>query len=177
MSSAAKARLSALSEQLVNPPKPANFGTFEDIPRIPTIAKDNIGASVTDKVVIITGANSAQGIGRATAHQFARNGAKAIFICDYKTDLLEVHQRELKSLYPDVEVHARKVDAGEEVDVENVVNEALEKYGRLDIFFANAGISITQSRILDSSAEDFMKVMRTNTLGSVHISHLTRLVI
>lgn len=120
-----------------------------------------------DKVIIVTGANSPQGIGRATVHQFARNGAKAIFICDYKTDLLEVHQRELKSLYPSVEVHARKVDAGEELDVEKVVNEALEKYERLDIFFANAGVSITQARILDSSAEDFMKVLRTNTLGSV----------
>jgi NAD(P)-dependent dehydrogenase (short-subunit alcohol dehydrogenase family) len=76
-----------------------------------------------------------------------------------------VHIRELKSLYPNVEVHARKLDAGEEADVEGVVNEALEKYGQLDIFFANAGISITQARILDSSAEDFMKVMRTNTLG------------
>ena len=44
MSSAAKARLSALSEQLVNPPNPADFGTFENIPKIPTIAKDNVGA-------------------------------------------------------------------------------------------------------------------------------------
>jgi len=44
------------------------------------------------------------------------------------------------------------------------VNEALDKYGRLDIFFANAGISALK-RILDGSAEDFMKVMKTNALG------------
>lgn len=98
-------------------------------------------------------------------HQFARNGAKAIYICDYKTDFLDVHCRELKQLYPNVEVYARKVDAGEEADVEKVVNEALEKYGRLDIFFANAGISGMSARILDASGEDFMKVMRTNALG------------
>lgn len=165
MSSALKARVAAISEQLANPPKPSDFGTFENVPKIPHIAKDNIGPSVKDKVVIVTGANSPQGIGRATVHQFARNGAKAIYICDYKTDFLDVHCRELKQLYPNVEVYARKVDAGEEADVEKIVNEALEKYGRLDIFFANAGISGMSARILDASGEDFMKVMRTNALG------------
>ncbi|KAK6415143.1 hypothetical protein LTR95_017625 [Oleoguttula sp. CCFEE 5521] len=165
MSSAPKARLAALSEQLVNPPKPSDFGTFENINRIPKIAKDDVGPSVAGKVIIVTGANSPQGIGRATVHQFACNGAKAIYICDYQTDYLDVHKRELKSLYPNVEVHARKVDAGEEADVAGVVDEAVNKYGRLDVVFANAGISITQGRILESSAEDFMKVMKTNALG------------
>jgi NAD(P)-dependent dehydrogenase (short-subunit alcohol dehydrogenase family) len=105
------------------------------------------------------------GIGRATSHQFARNGAKAVFICDYKTDLLDIHAREIQSLYPGVEVHARKVDAAEEPDVENLVNEVLEKYGRLDIFFANAGITTGMERITEASADNFMKAMRTNALG------------
>lgn len=77
---------------------------------------------------------------------------------------METHKRELNSLYPDVDVHTQQIDAGEEADVERVVNEALEKYGRLDIFFANAGISITTERITEGSAEKFMKVMRTNAL-------------
>lgn len=115
--------------------------------------------------MIVTGANSANGIGRATSHQFARNGAKAVFICDFKTDLLDIHAREIESLYPGVKVYARKVDAGEEADVETLVNEVLEKYGRLDIFFANAGITTGGERILDASADNFMKAMRTNALG------------
>lgn len=115
--------------------------------------------------MIVTGANSPNGIGRATSHQFARNGAKAVFICDYKTDLLDIHAREIKSLYPKVEVHARKVDAGEEADVEKLVDEALEKYGRLDILFANAGITTGGERILEATADNFMKAMRTNALG------------
>ena len=77
--------------------------------------------------------------------------------------------REIQSLYPNVKVHARKVDAGEETDVENLVNEVLEKYGRLDIFFANAGITTGMERILDAKAENFMKAMRTNALGSVSL--------
>lgn len=162
MSGAPKARLQALSEQLAKPR--TDPGTFEGIPKIPRIAEDAAGPSVAGKVVIISGANSPLGIGRAAAHQFAHNGAKALYVCDYNTEHLETHKREIASLYPNVDVHPRKMDAGEEADVEKVVNEALEKYGRLDVFFANAGISVTMAKVLDAEAEDFMQVMKTNAL-------------
>ena len=45
-----------------------------------------------------------------------------------------------------------------------VVDEALEKYGRLDIMFANAGIVGTNRIFGDIEAEEFMKTMRTNVL-------------
>ena len=105
------------------------------------------------------------GIGRATAHQFAHNGAKAVFLCDFSDTYLEVHKRELNSLYPDVEIHTRRFDAGDEQSVKGVVQEALDKYGRLDVMYANAGINLTLTRFTEASAEDFMKVLRTNTLG------------
>lgn len=73
--------------------------------------------------------------------------------------------RELNQLYPSCEVHERRVDAGEEKDVAAVVQEALDKYGRLDIFFANAGVSGSHRRVMESTAEDFMDVMRVNALG------------
>ncbi|KXL45165.1 hypothetical protein M433DRAFT_148675 [Acidomyces richmondensis BFW] len=163
MAAAPKARLQALSEQLAKPRE--SPGTFEDIPRIPTIAGDSMGPRVKDKVVIVTGANSPLGIGRASAHLFARNGAKAIFICDFNTNHLETHKREINSLYPGVEIIPTKMDAGVEEDVERVVNDALAKFGRLDIFFANAGISVTMTNVLESNADDFMRVMRTNALS------------
>ncbi|KAF2164852.1 hypothetical protein M409DRAFT_24758 [Zasmidium cellare ATCC 36951] len=163
MTSAARKRVQALSEQLVN--RPRSTGTFEDIPNIPRVAGDSKGARTKGKVVIITGCNSPLGIGRASAHHFANNEAKAIFMCDLNTDHLETHKREINSLYPGVDIHPRQVDAGEEKGVEGVVNEALEKYGRLDIFFANAGISVNPKSVLDSSAEDFMDVMKINALS------------
>ncbi|KAK0311193.1 hypothetical protein LTR01_003187 [Friedmanniomyces endolithicus] len=163
MSKAARARVQALSEQLVKPRQ--DPGTFEDIPRIPTIAGDSNGPRVKDKVIIITGANSPLGIGRATAHQFARNGAHAIFLCDFSTSHLDTHKREIASLYPGVEVQCRRMDAGSEADVKAIVDECLEMYGRLDVFFANAGVSLTTTRVLEGSAEDFMTVMRTNALS------------
>jgi len=120
---------------------------------------------VKDKVVIITGTNSPLGIGRASAHQFAHNGARAIYICDFSDQHLPTHTRELQSLYPTVEIHARKFDAGDEAAVKAVVDEAVQKYGRLDIMFANAGIVGSNKLFTDVEAEEFMKVMRTNVLS------------
>lgn len=119
------------------------------------------------KVVIITGCNSPLGIGRASAHQFANNGAKAIFICDLFTDHLETHKRELNSLYPKVDIHTKKVDAGDEKDVAAVVDDALKLYGRVDVFFANAGVSISYASVLEGVPEDFMETMRVNALRYV----------
>ena len=45
-----------------------------------------------------------------------------------------------------------------------VVDEALEKYGRLDIMFANAGIVGTNRIFTDISGDEFMKTMKTNVL-------------
>ncbi len=105
------------------------------------------------------------GIGRATAHQFARNGAKAVFLCDFSDSFLAVHKRELESLYPHVNIHARQFDAGDEAQVKAVVDEALEKYGQLDIMFANAGVMGTPKLFTDITSEEFMKTMKTNALG------------
>lgn len=49
-----------------------------------------------------------------------------------------------------------------------VVDEALEKYGRLDILFANAAIVGTNQLFWDIEAEDFIKTLRTNVLRYVH---------
>lgn len=162
MSSAPKRRLEAMNEQLSKPLE--DPGTFENIPKIRRVAGDSASQRIKGKVVIVTGTNSPIGIGRASAHQFAHNGAKAIFLCDYNDQYLDVHKRELNSLYPEVEVHVRKFDAADEESVKNVVQEALDKHGRLDIMFANAGIA-SMKLFYDASGEEFMKMMRTNTLS------------
>ena len=86
-------------------------------------------------------------------------------MCDYSDTFLAVHKRELESLYPAVDIHARQFDAGDEAKVKNVVDEALEKYGQLDIMFANAGILGTLRPFTDITSEQFMKTMKTNALG------------
>ncbi|KAL2368751.1 hypothetical protein RJ035_003707 [Blastomyces gilchristii] len=163
MSSTAKRRLQAVSQQLTQ--GVPDVGTFENIPRIREVAPDSVGPRVQGKVVIVTGANSPIGIGRASSHQFARNGAKAVFLCDFSDSFLAVHKRELESLYPGVDIHTRQFDAGNEEKVKAVVDEALEKYGRLDVMFANAGIVGQPKIFTEITGEEFMQVMDTNAKG------------
>lgn len=118
-----------------------------------------------DHILTSVGANSPIGIGRASVHQYARNGAKAIFICDWITEHLETHKRELAELYPEVKVHVVKLDVGDEAGVKAVCEDAIGKYGRLDIMFANAGVTGATSTFQGIDAEQFMKTMRVNALG------------
>jgi len=163
MTSVAKQRLQAMSKQLVE--GIPDEGTFEDLPKIRHVAEDSAGQRVKGKVVIVTGANSPIGIGRASVHQFANNGARAIYVCDFASNHLETHKRELRSLYPNVEIHTRQFDVADEAAVKAVVNDALSTYGRLDIMFANAGVSGKPAAFSDISADDFMKTITVNTLG------------
>lgn len=113
------------------------------------------------------GANSALGIGRATAHQFAENGAKAIYICDYADSNLAAHKAEINAAYPAVDIHVWQFDAADEAKVKAVVDDALSRYGRLDVFFANAGITGLNVVFTEFNDADFMEVLRTNTLRYV----------
>ncbi|KOS38210.1 hypothetical protein ACN38_g10973 [Penicillium nordicum] len=163
MSAAAKQRLQALSKQLVE--GIPSEGTFEDIPKIRHVAADSAGPRVKDKVVIVTGANSPSGIGRASAHQFANNGAKAVYICDFSDTHLATHKRELESLYPNVDIHVRSFDAADEKALSGVIDEAVSKYGRLDVFFANAGVVGQPKLFTEIDGEGFLNTMRVNALG------------
>jgi NAD(P)-dependent dehydrogenase (short-subunit alcohol dehydrogenase family) len=88
-------------------------------------------------------------------------------MCDFSNDLLAHHKKEINSLYPKTKIHTKQFDASDEASVKAVVEEALKLYGRLDVFFANAGISGTPSIFMDTEVGDFMKMMKTNTLRLV----------
>ncbi|KAK4245337.1 hypothetical protein C7999DRAFT_16477 [Corynascus novoguineensis] len=153
MSDTAKRRVEAIGNQLTGSSIPAIFKVAPSGPR------------VADKVVIVTGANSVLGIGRASAHQFAEHGAKAVYLCDYDDSNLEAHKREINSLWPKVDVHTRQFDAADEKAVKEVIDDALKRYGRLDVYFANAGIIGPHAVFSEIDADDFMNVMRVNSLS------------
>lgn len=113
------------------------------------------------------GTNSPLGIGRASAHQFAQNGAKAIYICDFNDTHLETHKREILSLYPSVKVHPMKFDAADEKSVKAVVDHAIETYGRLDVFFANAGVVGQNKLFTDITEDEMLSTLRTNVVRLV----------
>ncbi|KAI3836983.1 hypothetical protein MKW98_005316 [Papaver atlanticum] len=116
------------------------------------------------KVAIITG--GASGIGECTAKLFARYGAKFV-IADVQDDLgYSVCKDVTDSAEGTVSyVHC---DVSKEQEVKSLVDGTVEKFGKLDIMFNNAGISgdMDQS-ILDSKYENYRKVYDVNAIGSV----------
>lgn len=108
------------------------------------------------KVAIITGAGS--GIGRASAIRFAQEGARLIL-----GDMADsVH--ETAAMIGDA-ASACQMDAGKEEDVAKIVALALDKFGRIDIAFANAGVSGGMEGIFDNTVENFTEVLRVNLIG------------
>lgn len=61
-------------------------------------------------------------------------------------------------------MHTRKFDAADEASVKAVVGDALSKYGRLDIFFANAGVIGQPTVFSNILADDFLATLRTNVV-------------
>ena len=108
------------------------------------------------------GANSALGIGRAAAYLYAENGPKALYICDRDSTHLESYRHEITARHPGTEVHVRAFDAADEAAVRAVVDDAVSRYGRLDVFFANAGIVGPHRAFPEFTKEEFLKVLDVN---------------
>ena len=116
-------------------------------------------ALLTGKVAVITGAGS--GIGRASALRFAAEGARLI-IGD-KAD--SVHETAQMVLAAGGQAAALEMDAGLEDDVAGMVAAAQQTYGRIDIAFANAGVSGGLPGIFDETPGAFAELLRVNLIG------------
>lgn len=98
-----------------------------------------------------------------------------MYVCDYDGTHLATHRREMAALYPGTNVHARQFDAADEDAVREVVDHAVRTYGRLDVFFANAGVSGGLKLYTEIETKEFEAVLRTNVLGWVcRLPRLTR---
>jgi NAD(P)-dependent dehydrogenase (short-subunit alcohol dehydrogenase family) len=79
------------------------------------------------KVAVVTGA--ASGIGRAAALRFKKEGAAGVVAGDLSVEKMK-----------DLDAVAVRCDVAKEADVKNLVQEAENRFGRVDVFFSNAGI-------------------------------------
>src|SRR6202012_41492 len=89
---------------------------------------------IKDKICVVTGA--ASGIGGATARAYAEAGARGVVVADLKSS-----RERLAKVAGDIDGLAVTCDVGEETDIQALVAAAQDKYGPVDIFFSNAGLS------------------------------------
>ena len=112
------------------------------------------------KVVLITG--GAGGIGKATALLFLEKGAHVVLV-DLKEEALAVACKDLQQ-YAN-QLYTISADVTNEQDVENYVRETVERYGKVDVFFNNAGISGPFAMIKDLDKEQFDLLLNINVTG------------
>ena len=113
-----------------------------------------------NKVVIVTGA--AMGIGKETALAFARKGA-----CVVVTD---VNEKELKNTADQLQKTGARVlplvaDISKAEDVQRMVDQTMDRFGRLDIACNNAGIAGESAPTADYSIEGWNRVIDINLSG------------
>ncbi|MFF8376677.1 SDR family NAD(P)-dependent oxidoreductase [Streptomyces sp. NPDC015661] len=111
----------------------------------------NTSGRLSDRVCVITGA--ASGIGRATAERFLREGARVV-ATDVDADRLAT----LPGVTPVVG------DVSREEDARRMIDTAVERFGRLDVLVANAGV-IPLLSVTEAEPADFDRVMAVDGRG------------
>jgi NAD(P)-dependent dehydrogenase (short-subunit alcohol dehydrogenase family) len=107
------------------------------------------------KVAVVTGA--AKGIGKATAELFAREGAQVVVTDVDETGLSGLHER-----LPDSEAVVGDVSVVD--DARRMIDTAVERFGRIDVLVANAGV-IPLNTIVEATVEDWDHVMAVDGRG------------
>lgn len=113
-------------------------------------------ACLQGKVAVVTGA--ASGLGKAIVERFSKEGA-AIVVADINEDLGRDVAASIASS------HFIKVDVTDPASVEQLVRSSVEHYGQIDILVNNAGIEGELSPTIDSSLENWHKVIAVNLDG------------
>ncbi|QAU46174.1 SDR family NAD(P)-dependent oxidoreductase [Bradyrhizobium guangzhouense] len=117
---------------------------------------------MTSPVVLITGALA--GIGRATAISFARSGHRVI-VSGRRDDAGQVLAAELRDLGAEAEfVNA---DVREEVEIRDLVDKTVARFGRLDIAVNNAGVEGSPGPVWEQTEQSYTDIFNTNVLGTL----------
>jgi len=127
---------------------------------MPAPAQEDFTMRLANKVALITGAGS--GMGKCAALLFASEGAKVA-----ASDINEAAVKETAAEITKKggEAIAIRTDVSKGPDVERMVNEAVARFGRLDIIYNNAGIEGDSGFVANLTEEQFDRVIAINLRG------------
>lgn len=114
-------------------------------------------------VVVITGAS--RGIGHAIAEEMGQNGAKVVVNYLHSQKLAEELVTKLRQ--NNCEAVTIQADVADPAQATRLIEESVQRFGRIDVLVNNAGINIDRS-LKNLSVEDWNKVIQTDLYGSFY---------
>jgi 3-oxoacyl-[acyl-carrier protein] reductase len=109
----------------------------------------SLSRSIADKVAIVTG--SASGMGRATAHLFADEGAR-VAVVDLGAERVLAVVDEIRTVHGADSCEGYVVDVADHAALKQLVADVVGKFGRIDIIVNNAGVSMITSAFQDEDS-------------------------
>ena len=134
---------------------------------------------LSGKVALVTGAGGRHGIGRAIATRLAREGADVV-VTDIPESVTAIRAEDraegwegLPSVVGEIEAEGRQAlgifsDVSDSAQVDDMIKQALDRFGKIDILVNNAGSRPGRDRVLvvDLEEDAFDEVMRVNVRGT-----------
>lgn len=120
------------------------------------------------KCVLVTG--SSIGLGESIIRKYASMGYNTVITYNsHKDEAIEL-QKEIKDKY-NTESLVIKCDISKEEDIENLKNEIINKFNKLDVLVNNASIAI-DTTFSDKAKENYMKILEVNLVGTFLVSKI-----
>ncbi len=121
---------------------------------------------IENKVALITGGS--RGIGKAIAEKFAKNGYNLVI--NYVSDSTKIEELSEHFQHENnIEVLFVKADVTDYNSCENMVKQAIDRFGRIDVLVNNAGIT-KDGLLMRMKQEDFDKVIDVNLKGTFNVT-------
>ncbi|KAH9258451.1 hypothetical protein BASA82_000499 [Batrachochytrium salamandrivorans] len=119
---------------------------------------------IEGKACVVTGAGG--GIGSATARRFIKEGASGVICADINFAAAEETAKSINEEFPGNRAVALHCDVSKKADVIKSVELCEGKFGKIDVYFANAGVLGKYIPISDETEESFLRTLNINTMGA-----------